>query len=175
MELQSVFLALAMVISATVAGAQTLEAFGSVPQVFRGGTVTLFFEGDCDHRLIPATFIAFKDAGYQVHVDGERRPQSGGLVLTATVGDTTFTRRGSNPLVRSIHENELTDLVVTINGNSSYINIRQIFLNIIDRRTGQLLQSISCRQRNVSLGYDRYSEELFYLLAPEAAASQPSE
>jgi len=155
--------------------AQTLEFVGEIPNDLKPSTVTLFLEGNCDKRLLPATFLAFKAAGYRVFVDGERRPRFGGLVTTVTVSDTTFTRKGQNSVVRSIHENQLTDLIVVIDGSFSNIAIRSVFLNIIERKTGELLQSISCRQRNVSLGFDRYTDELLSILDPQAPPANPSQ
>lgn len=173
MKKRYLFLFLSFYCLISLLSAQTLEFIGEVPDDLKGANVTLFLEGNCDNRLLPATFLAFKAAGYRVFVDGERRPTFGGLVTTVTVSDTTFTRRGQNAVVRNIHENNLTDLVVVINGSFTNIGIRSVFVNIIERQTGELLQTISCRQRNVSLGFDRYTDELLAILDSEARPMVP--
>jgi len=103
MKTRYLFLLLSLFYVYTGVQAQTLEYIGDIPDDLKGGKVTLFLQGNCDHRLLPATFLAFKTAGYRVFVDGERRPRFGGLVTTVTVSDTTFTRKGKNAVVRSIH------------------------------------------------------------------------
>ena len=155
------------------ASAQILEFVGEIPEAFKGSSVTVFYEGECDDRVRSATFLALKAAGYRVFVDGERRPQFGGLVTSVMVSDTTFTRRGRDVVVRSIHGNQPTDLVATVSGSFSNVNVRRIFIDIINQQTGELLQSITCKQRNVSLGYDRYSVELLSILDPNARPTLP--
>jgi len=173
MKTSPLFLFLFVYAFTCVSSAQTLEYIGEIPDDLKGANVTLFLEGNCDKRLLPATFLAFKAAGHRVFVDGERRPTFGGLVTTVSVSDTTFTRRAKNAVVRNIHENELTDLIVVIDGSFSNIAIRSIFIHIIERQTGELLQTISCRQRNVSLGFDRYTDELLAILNSEARRVSP--
>lgn len=154
--------------------AQTLEFVGDIPGDLKASTVTIFFEANCDDRARSATFLAFKAAGYRVFVDGERRPRFGGLVTNVTVGDTTFSRKSQNILIRNIHGNQPTDLIATVSGGFTYVNVKRVFIDIIDRKTGEVFQSISCRQRNVALGYDRYSDELLSILDPEAPEALPS-
>ena len=149
----------------SLCSAQVLRSFGSIPEDLRASSVTLFLEGSCDDRIVPATFEALARNGYALMLDGERRPTFGGLVTTVTVSDTTFTRKAKNAVVRSIHENAPTPLVMVIRGSFTFTGIRRVFVNIIERETGQLLQTISCLQRSPNIGYDRYRDELAEILA----------
>ncbi|MFK8056661.1 MAG: hypothetical protein AB8F78_11125 [Saprospiraceae bacterium] len=160
MKFRSILLLIACCYFTANLDAQKLEFFGDVPENLKRSTVTLFFEGRVNQRVLPATFIAFKAAGYSVFLDGERRPSFGGLVTSVTVRDTTFTRRSKEVVVRKIHENTPSDLIVTVKGTFTDLAVRKVFINIIDRRTGELLQCITRTLRNTSLNYLEYSEEL---------------
>ncbi len=153
--------------------AQTLEFYGKIPTAFKESSVTIFYEGSCDRRVRSATFRAFKAAGYRVFIDGERQPRFGGLTTNVTVGDTTFTRKSKDILIRSIHGNQPTDLVVTVSGWFTNVSVKRVFLDIIDRQTGELLLAITCQQRNISLGFDKYSDELLSILDPSAPEARP--
>ncbi|MFK8056660.1 MAG: hypothetical protein AB8F78_11120 [Saprospiraceae bacterium] len=156
--------------------AQKLEFIGEIPKDLEKASLTLYFQGKKAknfNQSLSGTFLAFKAAGFQVHVNGERRLGYGGQVSSATGIETDRKQAGMDITVSPIHENAPTELVANIRGKFRNAAVRGLSVSIIDRATGELLMLINTQKPNDAIMYNKLYQELSSILAPEGKRVLP--